>query len=119
MNEVLVLLERIGIALILLIGLWVLVQNPNVVKKVFGLNLLNSAVVMLFVLEGSRVGENTPILEEGIKNVVDPLPQALMLTAIVVGVCINALALALARHLADHCGSFDIQIIRDRVHDER
>jgi len=83
--------ELLFIILIFLTGLWAVIFDPNLVKKVFGLSVLNSSVVILFILEGSRLGENTPILEDGIKNVVDPLPQALMLTAIVIGVCVLSL----------------------------
>jgi multicomponent Na+:H+ antiporter subunit C len=46
---------------------------------------------------------------------VDPVPQALMLTAIVIGVCINALALALAYRLHTATGSFNIETIYQRL----
>lgn len=117
MTDIWVLLERILVGLIFLAGLWCIVFDTNLIKKIIGLSFINSAVVILFVLEGSRVGENTPILEPGIKDVVDPLPQALMLTAIVIGVCITAFALALARHLYQSQGTFDIDQLRNRVHD--
>lgn len=116
--DVLIAAERVTLLLTFLIGFWLIVFDPNLVKKVFGLSLLNSAVVLLFVLEGSRIGDNTPILEQGIQNVVDPLPQALMLTAIVIGVCVTAFSLALVKHLYRAVGSFDIRLIRRKIHDE-
>ena len=111
-------IERILLLLLFLAGFWGIVGKKNIIKKIFGLTIINSAAVILFVLEGSRAGVHTPILEEGISNVVDPVPQALMLTAIVIGVCVTALALALAFRLYQSSGSFDIDIIRKRVHDE-
>ncbi len=111
-------IERILILLLMLTGLWSIISKRNIIKKIFGFTLLNNAVVMLFVLEGSRIGKSAPILEEGISQVVDPVPQALMLTAIVIGVCMTALALALAFYLYKASGSFDIRKIREAVHDE-
>jgi len=113
-----VFIERILLLLLFLLGFWGILSKKNIIKKIFGLNLINSAVVILFVLEGSRVGDYAPILGDGIVRVVDPVPQALMLTAIVIGVCITAFALALAFHLYKTTGSFDIDDIRRKVHDE-
>jgi multicomponent Na+:H+ antiporter subunit C len=110
--------ERILLLLLFLVGFWGILTKKNIIKKIFGLNLINAAVVILFVLEGSRVGAHAPILSDGIEKVVDPVPQALMLTAIVIGVCITAFALALAFHLYKATGSFDIDDIRKRVQDE-
>lgn len=105
-------LERALIGLLFLVGFWGVAFKKHLIKKVFGLTLLNSAVVLLFIVEGSRIGGASPILEPGISNVADPLPQALMLTAIVVGVCVTALALALAVRLYKAAGSFHIDAVR-------
>ncbi len=110
-------IERMLLALLFLIGFWGIVGIRNIIKKIFGLTIINNAVVILFILEGSRIGNQVPILEEGIENIVDPVPQALMLTAIVIGVCITALALALAFRLYRHSGTFDIDQIHRQVHD--
>ena len=109
-------MERLLVLLLFLVGFWGILGKKNIIKKIIGLNLINNSVVILFVLEGSRVGEQAPIMDEGIANVVDPVPQALMLTAIVIGVCVTALALALAFRLYKAAGSFDIDEIRRRVH---
>ncbi len=111
-------IERILILILALIGIWGIVYKKNVIKKVYGLSILNSSIVILFILEGSKIGKNAPILEQGVENIVDPVPQALMLTAIVIGVCITALALAIAFRLYRSTGSFDIDEIRKKVHNE-
>jgi multicomponent Na+:H+ antiporter subunit C len=111
-------IERLLLLLLFLMGFWGILSKKNIIKKIFGLNLTNSAVVILFVLEGNRVGNHAPILGEGIVRIVDPIPQALMLTAIVIGVCITAFALALAFHLYKTTGSFDIDDIRRKVQNE-
>jgi len=108
-------IERLLLLALFLVGFWGILAKKNIIKKIFGLTLINSSAVLLFVIEGSRVGEHTPIMEEGISHVVDPVPQALMLTAIVIGVCVTALALALAYRLFKAAGTFSIDEIRRKV----
>jgi len=113
-----VIIERALLFTLFLIGFYGIVGKKNIIKKIFGLNILNNAAVILFILEGSRIGSDAPIMDGQAHNIVDPVPQALMLTAIVIGVCITALSLALAVHLYRVSGSFDIDTIRMRVQDE-
>ncbi|MGM0432026.1 MAG: sodium:proton antiporter [Spirochaetota bacterium] len=111
-------IERILLLLLFLVGFWGILAKKNIIKKIFGLSLLNSAAVILFVLEGNRIGEHTPIMEEAISHIVDPVPQALMLTAIVIGVCVTALALALSFRLYKAAGSYNIDTIKQRIRHE-
>lgn len=111
-------IERVLLLLLFLAGFWGIVAKKNIIKKIIGLNLINSSIVILFILEGSRIGENAPILDSGIEKVVDPVPQALMLTAIVIGVCVTAFALALAFRLFKAVGTYNIDTIRNKIHDE-
>ena len=105
-----------------LIGLAGLVSKRNLVKKAYALAIINSAVVLLFIIEGSSIGSEAPLLGEGGTGLgnafVDPVPQALMLTAIVVGVCVSALALALAYRLYKAYGTLDIDALRKKVNHE-
>jgi len=82
------------IALIML-GMYVVMANPNLVKKVIGLNVFQAAVFIFYISIADREGGTAPILEEGYTLYVNPLPHVLILTAIVVGVATTALALAL------------------------
>jgi len=100
------------IALIIcLIGLYGLIAKKNLIRKVMGLNILTSGVVLFFISMGYKKGLTAPIMEEGITEVVDPLPQALMLTTIVIGVCITALALSLIIRIYKRYGSLDMKIL--------
>ena len=110
-------IDRMLLLILFLIGFLTIVAKRNMIKKIFGLNIINAAVVILFVLEGGRIGTDAPICADGAQHFVDPLPQALMLTAIVIGVCITALSLALAVHLYRIGGTFDIDTIKERLHD--
>jgi multicomponent Na+:H+ antiporter subunit C len=87
---------------------------------VIALNIMNSAVIMFFLYEGEGPtdGKSAPILVQGIREIVDPLPQALMLTAIVVGVCITALALTLVYLMYQRYHTLDINNIEAQVHRE-
>ncbi|MCD6398256.1 MAG: NADH-quinone oxidoreductase subunit K [Spirochaetaceae bacterium] len=111
-------IEQILLIILFLIGFWGIIAKKNIIKKIFALSILNSSVLILYITEGSKIGTNAPIMEEGVKNVVDPVPQALMLTAIVIGVCITALALAIAFRLYRYTHTLDIDKIHRKLHDE-
>jgi len=83
------------IALIML-GMFVVMANTNLVKKVIGLNIFQTAVFIFYISLGELEGGTAPILADAFHNYVNPLPHVLILTAIVVGVATTALALALA-----------------------
>ena len=59
-------IERLLILILFLVGLWG-IGKRNIIKKIFGLTILNSAVVILFFTEGARIGTQAPILTERIK----------------------------------------------------
>jgi len=100
-------IARLLILCLFLTGIVGLVTQRNLVKKAYALAIMNSSVVILFVLEGSLIGVEAPILGGPPGSYVDPVPHALMLTAIVVGVCVSALALALAYRLYRIYGTLD------------
>lgn len=106
------------IAAIFVVGIWGVIAIPNLIKKVIALSIANSAIIVFFVYFGSLSGRTAPILSPdapaGVPPV-DPLPQALMLTAIVVGVCITALALALIYRLYKRYGTLDARAIERAV----
>lgn len=103
------------IGAIFLVGLWGVIAVPNLVKKVVALSIMNSAIILFFVYFGSLSGDAAPIQTGADGIPVDPLPQALMLTAIVVGVCVVALALVLVYRLYLRHGTLDIREIERKV----
>jgi multicomponent Na+:H+ antiporter subunit C len=98
-----------------LLGVWGMLRQDNLIKKVMALSIVNSAVVMFFVWAGSLSGSVAPILLEPDLDVVDPLPQALMLTAIVIQVCLTALALVLVVRIYENHGSLDVRRVERAV----
>lgn len=101
-----------------LIGLWGLLTKRNLIKKVIALSIINSSIVIMFVYLGSLSGTTAPILVEGVTDIVDPIPQALMLTAIVVGICLTSLALALIYKMYQQYHTHDIATIEQRIREK-
>ena len=85
-----------GVVVILMVtGLYVVMVSSNLVKKVLGLNIFQTSVFLFYIGIGKLEGGTAPILGPGLGPYSNPLPQVLILTAIVVGVATTALALAL------------------------
>lgn len=103
-----------AIVLLMMTGLYILIARDNLVKKVMGLNIFQASAVLLYVSMGTVRGGTPPILIEGAAITgpgaplySNPLPHVLMLTAIVVGVAITALALALAVRIQSAYGTVE------------
>jgi len=84
------------VIVLVMLGMYVVMANANLVKKVIGLNIFQTAVFIFYISMGELEGGTAPILSEAFTEYVNPLPHVLILTAIVVGVATTALALALA-----------------------
>ena len=101
--------------LVFMIGLYGVTSKNNLIKKIMGLTIMNGSIVLFFISIGYRKGGLAPILEKGATDgipttiFVDPLPQALMLTAIVIGISVTALALALTVKIYSKYKTLDIQ----------
>lgn len=96
------------------IGLYCVLRKRNLIKIIIGLGIIEYAVNLFFVLVGYRFQGRSPILakEQAILNMVDPIPQALVLTAIVIGLAVTALVVAIAVRIYERYGTFDITRIR-------
>ena len=96
------------------VGLYCILVKRNLIKIIIGIAIIEYAVNLCFVLFGYRAGGRAPILaaNQAIENMVDPLPQALVLTAIVIGLATTALIVAIAVRIYDRYGTFDITEIR-------
>lgn len=96
------------------IGLYCVLRKRNIIKIIIGLGIIEYAVNLFFVLIGYRAGGRAPILakDQAVLNMVDPLPQALVLTAIVIGLATTALLVGIAIRIYEKYGTFDITKIR-------
>lgn len=89
------------------LGLVIVIDSHNMIKKLIGLNLFQSAVFLLFITVGKVSGGHPPILDQSIELYSNPLPHVLILTAIVVGVATTALGLALVVRIRRVYGTVD------------
>lgn len=102
-------------ALLFVIGLYGILVKRNLIKMVLGLMIMEYAINLFFTLVGYREGGTSPILtgEIGAGTVfVDPLPQALVLTAIVIGLGTTALLVSFAVRIYEKYDTFDVRKIR-------
>lgn len=84
------------IALLYVSGFFGMMEHNHLVKKLMAMNLMQTAVILFFLLLGQKIGGITPITVPGITDIdayANPLPQALMLTAIVVNLSTTGIAL--------------------------
>jgi multicomponent Na+:H+ antiporter subunit C len=100
------------------IGLYMLVNEQNLVKKVIGLNVFQTGVFLFFITSAYRTGGRAPLLTDA-GPFVNPLPQVLILTAIVVGVAVTAVALALVVRVYGDYGTLREDVIRELRAEER
>jgi len=102
---------------LILLGLYTIVAKKNLVKIIIGVLIIEYAVNMLLVLVGWRRGGSAPIqagesAQTFAAGAVDPLPQAMVLTSIVIGLGLVALMVVMAIRLYEKYGTFDTDKIR-------
>ncbi len=90
---------------LMMIGLWAMIAKNNLVKKIIGMSIFQTAIILFYISIGAKYGATIPILRHGhggaheaVKalDYINPLPHVLMLTAIVVSVATLGVALALS-----------------------
>ena len=97
------------VAIILfVIGMFTMLTHSNLIKKIIAMNIMDTAVFLLFVAIGYTYGGQAPIYKEGANAIyVNPLPGSLILTGIVVAVSVTAYALSLAVKIYRYYGTSD------------
>ncbi len=97
--------------LLMMAGLYIVIDHTNLFKKLVGLNIFQTSVFILFISMGKVDGGTAPILESGYSVFSNPLPHVLILTAIVVSVATTAVGLALVVSINKQYKSIDEQEI--------
>ncbi len=115
-------LEHISLSLgflLILIGIWGILSQKNILKIIISFTLFDTGIHVLLVAIAYMKKSTAPILNESVdlanahEKVADPVPQALVLTAIVIGLGITALMLAYALKMHKSKKSLDINIYND------
>lgn len=96
-------------AVVLMIGLYAVIARGNLIKKLLGLSIFQSAVFLMYITMDKVEGGTAPIIQPGVTDQLysNPLPQVLILTAIVVGVSTTALGLAIVVRIKEAYGSIE------------
>ena len=116
MFELIVLHYNYWIVIFLMMaGLYVVVSRGNLVKKIVGLNIFQVSVFLLYISMGKVSGGTAPILPDDApaQLVSNPLPQVLILTAIVVGISTTALGLGIVVRIKEEYGSIEEKDIQE------
>ena len=96
------------------VGLYGVLRKRNIIKIIIGFAIMGYSVNLFFVLLGYRFHGRAPIdaYDQNILNMVDPIPQAVVLTSIVIGLAVMALLIGISIRIYERYGTFDITKIK-------
>ena len=107
----------VAIALLML-GLYTMIAHRNLMKKVIGMTIFQTAIILFFLVTSTKRGATLPIVYPGAgraEDFMNPLPHALMLTAIVVMVATSGVAFAILIRLHARYGTLEEDVLADRM----
>ncbi len=102
-------------AVLLMIGFYAVIAKTNLIKKLIGLSIFQSAVFLLYITMDKVEGGTAPIIQAGVENQIfsNPLPQVLILTAIVVGISTTSLGLGIVVRIKEEYDSIEENEIQE------
>ena len=114
--------------LLMMIGLYAMIGKKNLIKKIIGMNIFQTAIILFYVSTGAKRDATIPIVEHGgapghdaaataldVAAFVNPLPHVLMLTAIVVSVATLGVALAIVLRIYRRYGTLEEDEILEQI----
>jgi len=109
--------ENVGLTLFF-IGTYGLIARRNILKSIISLSIIQAGIVLFFISINHPAGAVPPIGNALNGTVADPLPQAMMITAIVIGVSVTALSLTMFITLYHKYGSTNWKKVRAKRGDQ-
>jgi len=108
---------------LMMIGFYAMIGKNNLVKKLLGMNIFQTAIILMFISAGVKKGGLIPIidkqaaLEHGVNSALinNPVPHVLMLTAIVVSVSVTGVALALMQRIYRRYGTLEENELLEKI----
>lgn len=115
-----------GCIVLMMVGLYALIAKKNLVKKIIGMSIFQSAIILFYVSIGAKTDATIPIIEHHVSDqhtiraadYINPLPHVLMLTAIVVSVATLGVALALAIKIYQQYNTLEEDEIHSLLEDQ-
>lgn len=104
------------------IGFTTLLLNRNMIKKIMGLNIMDTAIYLFLAVKGYIFGRKVPIVNGTVpepETYINPIPSGLVLTGIVVSVSVTAVMLSLTIRLYRRYHTLDIDEITRLVKEEK
>lgn len=101
-------------AILLMTGLYAVISRANLIKKLIGMTIFQAAVFLLYISMDKVEGGTAPIIQADAAGQIysNPLPQVLILTAIVVGIATLSLGLAIVVRISETYGTIEEDQIR-------
>jgi len=117
---------------LMMIGLYAMIAKNNLIKKIVGMNIFQTAIILFYISIGAKKGATIPIIQHAHEgsvqdagasvvramDYINPLPHVLMLTAIVVSVSTLGVALALAIKIYNRYKTLEEDEILSRIREE-
>jgi len=103
---------------LLMVGLYTMIAQRNLVKKLIGMTIFQTAIILFFLLLSIKRDATLPVIEPGVLDparYMNPLPHVLMLTAIVVAVATSGMALSVVVRLYARYGSVEEDVVAARI----
>ncbi len=110
--------------ILMMIGLYAMIVKSNLVKKIIGMSIFQTSIILFYVSTAYKTGKTIPIVpypaHEAVRaaDYINPLPHVLMLTAIVVSVATLGVALALAMKVYRQYGTLEEDDINEKLRSE-
>lgn len=93
----------------MLAGLYIVISDKNLIKKMMGISIFQSSIILFYISLGYIQSSLPPILNSSVNNVyTNPIPHVLMLTAIVVGIATFSVGLSLAIVIKEEYATTDV-----------
>ncbi|WP_088102913.1 sodium:proton antiporter [Halalkalibacter urbisdiaboli] len=102
----------VSVIILFCLGIYTIITKKNLLKIVIGFTIVESSLILLLILVSYKPGGTAPILDKQYEVVVDPIPQALALTTIVIGTSVTAVMLALVIKIHKKYGTLNIDEVR-------
>ena len=105
--------------ILMMVGFYGVIAKTNLVKKALSLSVFQTGILVFYISIGKVEGGTAPVLDKTVDNPAysNPLPHALMLTAIVVGVATLAVAMAIIINIRERYGTIDEQDLEQLEHE--
>ena len=114
-------IDEVAAVILFCIGFTTLLLNRNMIKKIIGFSMMDSAVFLFLASYSYIKGRSAPLYIDGRNDpslYVNPVPASLVLTGIVVSVSVTAIMLALTMRLYRRYRTLDIEEIAEKVREE-